>query len=89
MRKTIKLRSKLEEKGITSEQFVHLIADLFDEVYPDTPEEVDEILREAGLCPDKIGREIADMVQKAMRGVKIEERIADEQIAELGVKWNE
>lgn len=50
----------------TSEGLVRAFADLFDEVEPDTPEEIDAVLREAGYDPDEIGVRMKAAAEKAL-----------------------
>ena len=50
----------------TSEDLVRAFADLFDEVEPDTPEEIDAVLREAGYDPDEIGVRMKAAAEKAL-----------------------
>ncbi len=40
---------------LTSEELVKVLANLFDEIEPETSEEIDEILRENGYDPDEVG----------------------------------
>ena len=40
----------------TSAELVRAFANLFDEIEPETPEEIDQVLREAGYDPDAIGK---------------------------------
>lgn len=48
----------------TSEDLVRALDQLFDQVLMDVPEEVDEILREAGYDPDELGKEMAKFVRQ-------------------------
>lgn len=50
----------------TSEGLVRAFADLFDEVEPATPEEIDAVLREAGYDPDEIGVRMKAATEKAL-----------------------
>jgi len=40
---------------------------LFDEVGPETPEEIDEELREAGYDPDEVGRRFKELAAERFR----------------------
>lgn len=48
------------------EDLVRVFADLFDEIEPQTPEDVDTVLREAGYDPDKIGARIQTLAEQAL-----------------------
>jgi hypothetical protein len=50
----------------TEEELVHTFADLFDEVGPETPEEVDAILREGGHDPDTIAARMKSIAEHAL-----------------------
>jgi hypothetical protein len=50
----------------TSEDLVRVFADLFDEVAPVTPEEIDAELRDVGLDPDKVGARMQAAVEHAL-----------------------
>ena len=50
----------------TYEELTRVLADLFDEVGPDTPEEVDAVLVEAGYDPDEVGRQMQAIAEQAM-----------------------
>jgi hypothetical protein len=50
----------------TEEELVHTFADLFDEVGPETPEEVDAILREGGHDPDTIAARMKSIAERAL-----------------------
>ena len=50
----------------TYEELTRVLADLFDEVGPDTPEEVDAVLVEAGYDPDEVGRQMQTFAEQAM-----------------------
>ena len=50
----------------TSEDLVRAFADLFDEVEPETPEEVDVALREAGYDPDQVAARMKAVAQEAL-----------------------
>lgn len=43
------------------------LSDLFDEIPPETPEEVDSVLREAGFDPKKVAAEMKDLAEKVLR----------------------
>lgn len=49
----------------TSEDLVRAFADLFDEVDPGTPEEVDEILRVTGHDPDEVAAKMKATAEQA------------------------
>jgi len=49
----------------TSEELVRAFADLFDEVDPGTPEEVDEILRVTGHNPDEVAAKMKAAAEQA------------------------
>lgn len=52
-----------------SERKHHLVsafADLFDEMGPETPEEIDAELRAAGYNPDEVGQKIAKAAKEAL-----------------------
>jgi len=51
----------------TSEDLVRAFADLFDEVEPETPEEVDAALREAGYDPDQVAARMKAVAQEALK----------------------
>jgi hypothetical protein len=50
----------------TEEELVHAFADLFDEVEPETPEEVDATLREGGHDPDSIAARMKSVAERAL-----------------------
>jgi hypothetical protein len=50
----------------TEEELVHAFADLFDEVEPETPEEVDAVLREVGHDPDTIAARMKSIAERAL-----------------------
>lgn len=50
----------------TSEDLVRAFADLFDEVRPETPEEIDAVLRETGLDPDAVGARMKAAAEQAL-----------------------
>ena len=49
-----------------NEELLDALADLFDEVEPSTPEEVDKVLREAGHDPDKVATKMKAMAERAL-----------------------
>lgn len=51
----------------TDEELVRSFLNLFDEVVPDSPEDVDEFLRESGYDPDDIGARIQAVAKKALK----------------------
>ena len=50
----------------TSEDLVRAFADLFDEIEPETPEEIDAVLCEAGYDPDEIGARMKAVAERAL-----------------------
>lgn len=54
----------------TSAEFLRAIANLFDEIEPETPEEIDEVLREAGYDPDEIGKRMKAVAEKTLAETK-------------------
>jgi hypothetical protein len=50
----------------TEEELVHVFADLFDEVGPETPEEIDATLREEGHDPDTIAARMTSAAERAL-----------------------
>jgi len=50
----------------TEEELVHAFADLFDEVGPDTSEEIDAVLREGGHDPDTIAARMKSIAERAL-----------------------
>ena len=50
----------------TEEELVHAFADLFDEVGPETPEEIDAALREEGHDPDTIAARMKSVAERAL-----------------------
>ena len=50
----------------TEEELVHAFADLFNEVEPDTPEEIDAVLREGGHDPDTIAARMKSIAERAL-----------------------
>jgi len=50
----------------TSEDLVRAFADLFDEIEPETPEEIDAVLREAGYDPDEVGARMKAVAERAL-----------------------
>lgn len=51
---------------LTSWQLIKALADLFDEVGPETPEEVDAALIEYGYDPDKVGKLGKQIAEEAL-----------------------
>lgn len=51
----------------TDQDLIRAITDSFNEVEPDSPEEVDAILQEAGFDPDKVGSEIKAVAERALK----------------------
>ena len=50
----------------TSEDLVRAFASLFDELEPETPEEIDTVLREAGFDPDELGARMKAAAERAL-----------------------
>jgi DNA-directed RNA polymerase subunit F len=50
----------------TSEDLVRAVADLFDEVEPETQEEIDAVLREAGHDPDEVAARMKVVAERAL-----------------------
>lgn len=50
----------------TSEDLVHILADLFNEVSPKTSEEIDDELREAGYDPDEVAEHMKSVAERAI-----------------------
>jgi hypothetical protein len=50
----------------TSEELIRAFADLFDEIEPETPAEIDAMLREAGYDPDEIGAQMKAVAEQAL-----------------------
>ena len=50
----------------TEEELVHANADLFNEVEPETPEEIDAVLREGGHDPDSIAARMKSIAERAL-----------------------
>lgn len=51
----------------TSEEFVNALTDLFNEIGPETPEEVEAILREAGYDPAKLAAEMQAFAEQSLK----------------------
>ncbi len=51
---------------VTEEELVHAFADLFDEVEPETPEEIDAVLRDGGHDPDTIAARMKSIAERAL-----------------------
>lgn len=50
----------------TDEELLQAFLDLFDEVVPDSPEDVDDFLRESGYDPEKVGARMQVVAKKAL-----------------------
>ncbi len=50
----------------TSEDLVRAFADLFDEIEPETPDEIDAVIREAGFDPDEMEARIRAATEQAL-----------------------
>ena len=54
------------------------LTDLFNEVGPSTPKEIDEILRESGYDPAQVGKRMKAVAEKAMaKSFQSNEKTAD------------
>lgn len=51
---------------LSDKQLVRATADLFDELVPETPEEIDAALREAGYDPDEVGARMKAVAERAI-----------------------
>lgn len=51
----------------TSEEFANTLADLFNETEPETPEEIEAILREAGYDPAQLAIEMQAFAEQALK----------------------
>jgi len=51
----------------TDKDLIHAITDSFNEVEPDSPEEINAILREAGYDPDQVARQMKAVAERALR----------------------
>lgn len=56
-----------ERRELRGRLLVNATSDLFDMCEPGTPEEIDEILREAGHDPDDVGRKMAQTAREALK----------------------
>ncbi len=50
----------------TDEEFISVLADLFDSIEPESPEEIDAVLLEAGYDPDEVLARMLDAAQQAI-----------------------
>ena len=50
----------------TPEELIQAVADLFNEVEPETPEEIEAVLREAGYDPDAIREQMKTIAERAL-----------------------
>jgi hypothetical protein len=55
-----------QQPPATEEELVHAYADLFNEVEPETPEEIDAVLREGGHDPDSIAARMKSTAERAL-----------------------
>jgi hypothetical protein len=55
-----------QQPPATEEELVHAYADLFNEVEPETPEEIDAVLREGGHDPDSIAARMKSIAERAL-----------------------
>ena len=55
-----------------SRAFVSAVGELFSEVEPRTPEEIDELLRDEGYDPDEVGKRLGEKLKAAMAGAAAE-----------------
>ncbi len=51
----------------TDEELIQILADLFDEVEPEGPEEIDEALREFGYDPEALATRMRQVAEQAMK----------------------
>jgi len=47
-------------------EILDALVDIWDDMEPETPEEIDEFLREAGYDPDEVGRKFERVAREAM-----------------------
>ena len=59
----------------TGDDLVRAFADLFDEVEPETSEEIDTVLREAGYDPDEVAVQIRSAAEQALASSPLNWRI--------------
>ncbi len=59
-------------KQLSDTELVSAFADLFDEVEPETPEEIDDALRDEGYDPDEVGARMAEFAEREL--AKVAER---------------
>ena len=77
-----------QRKKRTPEEFLQAMDELFASVPPETPEEVDAVLRAAGLDPDEVGRRGMQVAfQAAMqRAAKAEDALQELQAANAALR---
>lgn len=61
----------------TDEELVRVFDHLFDQTEPQTPEEVDAVLREAGYDPDELATRMDEVAQAALARRRVETAIGD------------
>ncbi len=61
----------------TAKEMVLAFADLFDEIEPSTPEEIDAELREAGFDPEEVAARILAAVEKALTSKLHQAKLGD------------
>ena len=64
------LERRLGSQSLTGQDLVTAFSSLFDELEPETPEEVDITLQEFGYDPDEIGARIKDAAERALEELK-------------------
>ncbi len=76
-----------EKKPVeTSEDLVRALNELFNQVMIDVPEEVDDILREAGYDPDQLGKEMADFARRVSAKSPLDWRNKHEDVEQAKTK---
>ena len=66
----MELERRLGSQSLTGQNLVTAFGSLFDGLEPETPEEIDAALREAGYDPDELGARIKAAADQALRGVR-------------------
>ena len=66
----IELKRRLGSQSLTGQDLVTAFSSLFDELEPETPEEVDVTLREFGYDPDELGARVKDAAERALEELK-------------------
>jgi hypothetical protein len=65
----------------TSEDLVHILADLFNEVSPETSEEIDDELRKAGYDPDEVAERMKSVAERAIANSPFNWRNQEQELA--------